>query len=142
VAVLLVGLACGQANGQIYPDPKMTKVFENRLAALAKSHTRVFVSDCNLPGAVDQKAILTMPIGSSSGTLVLLSKGDVYNGSGVAYDANGLVLLDPGGGEWSQRRLQDIANQLSKLRFVLMQSQDVTGLIGEPSSNNCLESTK
>jgi len=33
VAVLLLGLGGGQANGQIYPDPKMTKLFENRLEA-------------------------------------------------------------------------------------------------------------
>ena len=74
VAVLLLDLGGAQANGQIYPDPKMTKLFENRLEALAKSHTRVFVSDCNLSRVADEKAILTIPIGSSSGTLLLLSK--------------------------------------------------------------------
>jgi hypothetical protein len=142
VAVLLLGLGGGQASGQIYPDPKMTKLFENRLEALAKSHTRVFVSDCNLSRVADEKAIFIIPIGSSSGTLLLLSKGDVYNGSGVTYDAKGVVLVDPGGGEWSQRKLQDIANQLSKLRFSLMQPQDVARLISEPSSNNCVESAR
>jgi hypothetical protein len=142
VAALLLSLGGGQANGQIFPDPKMTKLFENRLEALAKSHTRVFVSDCTLSRVGVEKAIFTIPIGSSSGTLLLLSKGDVYNGSGVTYDANGVVLVDPDGGEWSQRKLQDIANQLSKLRFSLMQPQDVARLISEPSSNNCIESAR
>jgi hypothetical protein len=142
VGVLLLDLGVGQANGQIYPDPKMTKLFENRLEVLAKSHTRVFVSDCNLSRVTDEKAILTIPIGGTSGTLLLLSKGDVYNGSGVTYDANGVVLVDPGGGEWSQRKLQDIASQLSKLRFSLMQPQDLARLISEPSSNNCVGSAR
>ncbi len=98
VAVLLLGLSGGRANGQIYPDPKMTKLFKNRLEALAKSQTRVFVSDCNLSRVGNEKALLTIPIGSSSGTLLLLSKGgDVYNGSGVTYDAHGVVLVEPGG---------------------------------------------
>lgn len=72
--------------------------------------------------------------------LLLFSKGDVHNRSGVAYDADGVVLVDPGGGEWSHRRLQDMSNQLSKLRFALMRPQDVTRLIDEPSSNHCVES--
>jgi hypothetical protein len=142
VAVLLIGLLTGQAIGQIFPDPKMTKAFENRLEALAKSHTRVFVSDCNLSQVGGDKAILVLPVGSSSGTLVLVSRGNVYNGAGVAYDAKGAVLLDPGGGEWSRRRLQDIADQLSNFRFALMQPEDVTRLISAPSSNNCVEPTK
>jgi len=61
------------------------------------------VSDCSLSRVGHEKATFTIPIGSSSGTLLLLSEGDVYNGSGVTYDANGVVLVDPGGGEWSQR---------------------------------------
>jgi hypothetical protein len=165
VVLLLMALTGGQAKGQIYPDPKWTKAFESRLEALAKSHTRVFVSDCNLPPtrplglqarrrsaqtgtsplsarASLEKAILTIPIGSSTGTLQLFKDGDVYNGSGVVYDAKGAVLIDPGGGEWSQRRLQSIADQLSKFRFALMQPEDAIHLMSQPSSNSCVVSDK
>ena len=144
MSILLMGLftVSSQARGQIYPDPRMTRVFEDRMKAFAKSHTRVFVSDCNLLPAGKEKAVLVIPLGTSLGTVVLATEGDVYNGAGVRFDNNGPVLENPGGGEWSYRRLSGITAQLVKFRFALMQPEDVTGLLGNTSSNDCAEPAK
>jgi hypothetical protein len=48
----------------------MTKVLEDQLNALAKSHMRVLVSDCNLSPAGNEKAIFMIPIGMSNLTQV------------------------------------------------------------------------
>src|ERR1019366_1867079 len=97
------------------------------------------VSDCNLSPAGEEKAVLVFPLGTSTGTVVLVSKGDLYNGAGVRFDNNRPVLEDPGGGEWSQRRLNGITDQLIKFRFVLMQPENVAGLLSNTSSNDCTE---
>ena len=141
MSVLLMGvlMVSSLVRGQFYPDPRMTKAFKDRMQALENSHTKVFVSDCNLSAMGKDKAVLAIALGSSTGTLALISEGDIYNGAGVRFENDRALLQDPGGGEWSQRRLSGIADQLIKFRFVLMQPDDVAGLFSKQSSNECIE---
>jgi hypothetical protein len=128
-----------QAWAQFSPDPRMTKNFKDRMQVLKSSHTKVFVSDCDLSAKGKDKAVLAFAFGSSTGTLALVSEGNIYNGAGVRFENDRAVLEDPGGGEWSQRRLSGITDQLVKFPFVLMQPNDVTALFSKKSSNECVE---
>lgn len=138
VLLLVIGLPCGgRAQGQIFPDPKWTRAFENGLHDWSKSGRRLFVTDCNLGKA--ERALLVFPIGNADGTLVLSARGDVYNGAGVKIDSSGITLIDAGGGEWSHRRLLDIARQLTRARFAIMRPDDVIPLLRTESANSCNE---
>jgi hypothetical protein len=140
VVILLIGSVLDdRALAQIFPDPKMTRVFENQLHDWSTSGRRVFVTDCNL-GKAD-KALLLFPIGNADGMLVLTARGDVYNGAGAKVESNGITLIDAGGGDWSHRRLLDIAGQLARIRFAMMQPDDVIPLLRAESANICREPT-
>ena len=89
--LFIASLCGGPAQAQIFPDPKMTRAFENQLHDWSKSGRRVFVTDCNLGTA--ERALLAFPSGNAEGTLVLSARGDVYNGAGLEIDSNGITLM-------------------------------------------------
>ena len=140
---MLVFLVCllavsSTAPGQIWPDPRMTKIFKDELKGYAKAHKRVFVSDCNLVSGGKEKGVLIFPFGSASGEVVLAQDGDLYNAVRVSFEKNRPILDDPLGGEWSNHVVDSVTNQLIKFRFKLVQPDDVVSLLTSNSSDNCV----
>jgi hypothetical protein len=117
----------------------MTAAFEDRLNILAKSNSKVFVSNCNLSDGAREKAILIFPLGSLDGTIALFSNGNEYNGAEVSIVKGLAVLEDPGGGEWSQKKLTHIVNELLAFPFALLKPEQVMRIVNQPGTNTYSE---
>ncbi len=141
-AILSCVLLAG-ANGalaQIFPAKDLTDAFNGYLQKVANNGGMAFVSACTSPTggrAGGDTEILMIPLGSKSGDLTTLTGHEVYNGTGIRFESGRPTLVDPGGGIWSQHRLQSMADDLVKAGFQLMSGDALRKLITLNPTRRC-----
>ncbi len=136
--VLLAG--ADAALAQIFPAKDLTDAFNGYVQKVANNGGMAFVSACATPaGGPDSgdTEILMIPLGSKSGSLAALTNHESYNGAGIKFESGKPTLVDPGGGAWSQHRLQFMADDLVKAGFQLMSGDALRNLIALNPSRRC-----
>jgi len=115
------------ASAQIYPDDRMTEIFERQLSLFAARGGAAFVSSCSGPQE-GTAAVLVVPLDGSRGRLALLTGNKVYNAAGISIEKGEASAIDALGGVWSQAVIRFLTKELAKSEFRLVSGDALRNL--------------
>jgi hypothetical protein len=146
VALILLGISSGQANGDEngYVTPE-TKAIQAWLSGVANNERSAFIADCggDAPSGLDgriasYKSVLIFPLGKNRGTYIFIQNGrSVLNSGNVYYSHGHWQVSDLLGGLQTQASHEELIKKLLKFPFRLIGPIGIDQILTKSSDINC-----
>jgi hypothetical protein len=109
---------------------------KNYLAALKKTHTKVFVGSCKTSSGV---AIAALPIGRTQGMLFEVEQGSIVNLAPLRLNGHrvSLDIANAQGGIYTYTVMQHHAEDVLGVPFRLLDIGSVEDVLNSPSGGDC-----